>query len=100
LGVALVEREGELAALRGLMAALSSDGCGGVALVEGPAGIGKSALLDAALEGAAATVLRAGVAETASAAVRAGRDVRELEDTLMGLALRLAGDGEDIPEWT
>jgi DNA-binding CsgD family transcriptional regulator len=45
----LLEREAELEALIGL-ARQASSGVGGVALVEGPAGIGKSALLDRAVE--------------------------------------------------
>jgi predicted ATPase len=45
----LLEREAELEALIGL-ARQASSGVGGVALVEGPAGIGKSALLDHAVE--------------------------------------------------
>jgi DNA-binding CsgD family transcriptional regulator len=43
----LLERESELAVLGGVMDAARS-GRGGVALIEGPAGIGKSRLLDAA----------------------------------------------------
>jgi DNA-binding CsgD family transcriptional regulator len=46
----LLEREAELDALIGL-ARRASSGAGGVALVEGPAGIGKTALLERAVEG-------------------------------------------------
>ena len=46
----LLEREEDLSALRGLADRLRSDGTGGCALVEGAAGIGKTALLKAFLD--------------------------------------------------
>ncbi len=50
--VGLLERDAELAQLESAIAAIS-DGAGAVVLIEGPAGIGKTALLDAAAELAA-----------------------------------------------
>ena len=57
----LLERDRELATLTGRLDELRTHGRGGAALIEGPAGIGKSALLAAALDatGAELTVLRA-----------------------------------------
>jgi len=58
----LLERDAEIARLTGLVELLTQDHSGGAALVEGPPGIGKSALLGAALapeRTAGATVLRA-----------------------------------------
>jgi hypothetical protein len=64
LAVPLLERDVELADLRARLRALVDDGAGGVVLVEGPAGIGKSVLIDAALRDArGVTVLRARGAE-------------------------------------
>jgi DNA-binding CsgD family transcriptional regulator len=58
--VHLLERDTDLAALAGSLETLRSEGTGGVVLVEGPPGIGKTALLEAALELAGElTVLRA-----------------------------------------
>ncbi|MCW2952743.1 MAG: transcriptional regulator, LuxR family, partial [Conexibacter sp.] len=60
--MALLERTTEVQALVGAVAAATNGGSGGVVLVEGPAGIGKTALVDAAGEAAAAAgllVLRA-----------------------------------------
>ena len=60
-GGPLLERDRELAALTGLLDELRTRGRGGAALIEGAAGIGKSALLAAALDAAGdePTVLRA-----------------------------------------
>src|SRR3954447_20320544 len=61
----LLEREAELAAIGELVAGLG-DGQGRMALIDGPAGIGKSRLLDAVADSAAAAgarVLRAGGSE-------------------------------------
>jgi DNA-binding CsgD family transcriptional regulator len=61
VGGLLLAREGELSVIEELLARAGA-GCGAVALVEGPAGIGKSALLAQATRGAAGSgfgVLRA-----------------------------------------
>lgn len=58
----LLEREGELARLHELVDTLIDEGAGGMALIEGPPGIGKSRLLQAAVGRAAplgARVLKA-----------------------------------------
>jgi AcrR family transcriptional regulator len=44
-------------------------------------------------------LLSLGVLELAGHAMRAGRDVRELEDTVVGCAVRLAAGGEEIADW-
>src|SRR5918998_5977960 len=56
-GDGLLEREGELAALGGLLAAARA-GSGRLLLIEGPAGIGKSSLLEEARPGAAGLGIR------------------------------------------
>jgi DNA-binding CsgD family transcriptional regulator len=77
---ALLERESEIAALSGTLAR-ARDGAGGVVLVEGPAGIGKSRLLAAARE----------EAERAGMEVLRARG-RELErEASFGVALELLG---------
>jgi hypothetical protein len=63
----LLERDEEVAALRTSIARLHASGEGGVVLIEGPLGIGKSALLDAALADAPGVVLRARGSELDSA---------------------------------
>src|SRR3954454_22087375 len=56
----LLEREAELGVLRARIGVLRDEGAGGAVLVEGPPGIGKSALLATAVDGLAGiTVLRA-----------------------------------------
>ena len=55
----LLERDGELAEIAGRVERLLSAGAGGVLLIEGPPGIGKTALLDQALAGVRDGVLRA-----------------------------------------
>jgi DNA-binding CsgD family transcriptional regulator len=57
IGLALAERDGERATIERWLAA-ARDGSGGVLAVEGPAGIGKTALLAAAREAAAARGMR------------------------------------------
>ncbi|HEV2890573.1 MAG TPA: AAA family ATPase [Frankiaceae bacterium] len=60
----LVERDAELASLRAHLRTLRDSGTGAVVLVEGPAGIGKSALVDEALrEAEGVSVLRTRGAE-------------------------------------
>jgi DNA-binding CsgD family transcriptional regulator len=74
----LLDRSEERKRLDGLLAALAKDGTGGVVLVEGPAGIGKSSLVAAALEEVPAgfTVLRAHGTELESGlAFGAARDL-------------------------
>jgi AcrR family transcriptional regulator len=44
-------------------------------------------------------LLSIGVVEAAGCALRAGRDMRELEAVVVGCALRLVTNGEDIPAW-
>ena len=56
-GTTLLERERELDALEALVGRLA-DGVGGLVAIEGPAGIGKTALLDAARERATQEALR------------------------------------------
>jgi DNA-binding CsgD family transcriptional regulator len=50
----LLEREADLAALIGAVTVLAAEGTGGVVLIEGLPGIGKTALLNAALDAAGA----------------------------------------------
>jgi DNA-binding CsgD family transcriptional regulator len=57
-GTALVEREGELAAIEGALERARSGSSGGALLIEGPAGIGKTALLGELGERAKAAGMR------------------------------------------
>ena len=78
----LLERDAEIARLTGLVDVLIRDRSGGVALVEGPPGIGKSALMAAALapeRTAGVTVLRARGAELEAGLAFGG--VRQLLST-------------------
>ncbi|HEV2374757.1 MAG TPA: AAA family ATPase [Streptosporangiaceae bacterium] len=97
----MLEREDELARLEALLAG-ARVGCGGVALVTGPAGIGKTALLGAAQERALRAGMRVltgrggelesdfsfGVARQLFERLLAGADGPERESLLTGAARR------------
>ncbi|MGH2956521.1 MAG: ATP-binding protein [Solirubrobacterales bacterium] len=78
---ALLERERELEALAGVLAAARS-GTGDVLSIEGPAGIGKSRLLAAAAE----------LARDSGVGVLSARASRMEREFSFGVALRLLGD--------
>src|SRR5438874_10162465 len=85
----LLERESDLAAVRGSLARWREQRAGGVVLIEGPPGIGKTALMAAALDGAATDglqVLRARGSELEAVLTFGGvrqlftRHLRSLDD--------------------
>jgi len=97
---ALVGREAELAAFRGL-AHSAVAGRGGVALITGEAGVGKTALVDATLDGEALVVARASASSVASppfGPVRGllsvlHRELPEATQELSALALLIPEEG-------